>query len=90
MLTAFISQLEEMKKIVFEEMNKKELSLLPPRQDEILNIIRDHNIVSFDFIKRRFLKVPERTLRYDLKKLVEKKYIIKIGKTRGSFYKILS
>jgi len=32
--------------------------------------------------------VPERTLRYDLKKLVEKGFIIKAGKTRGSCYKI--
>jgi len=36
------------------------------------------------------LKVPERTLRYDLKKLVDKRLVIKIGETRGSYYKMKS
>jgi repressor of nif and glnA expression len=43
-------------------------------------------MVSFDFLKRRFLKVPERTLRYDLKKLADRELINKIGKTKGVFY----
>jgi len=67
-------------------MNKKEMILLPPRHEEILNIIKNHRLVSFDFIRRRFLKVPQRTLRYDLKRLVDKQLVVKIGKTKGSYY----
>jgi len=72
--------------MVTEEMGKEQ-HLLTPRQEEIYNIIKDHNIISFDEIKRRFLKVPPRTLSYDLKKLINKKLVIKIGKTKGTYYK---
>lgn len=61
--------------------------LLPPRQEEILIIIKEHQTVTFDFISRRFLAVPGRTLRYDLKKLLEKGFIVKIGKTNKSYYR---
>jgi Fic family protein len=88
MLKAFCFQTEKLKKEIEKEINKKSDISLPPRQEEILQIIKEHKIVSLDFIKRRFLKVPGRTLRYDLKKLCDKKLIFKIGKTRGSFYKI--
>jgi len=69
-------------------MSKKETFFLPLRQEEIFNIIKDHAVVSFDFIRRRFLKIPERTLRYDLKKLGDLGLIIKIGKTKGCIYRI--
>jgi len=85
MLKMFLKSVEELK-ITIENENKKTI-LLPPRQEEIYLIIKDHRLVSFDQIKRRFLKVPERTLRYDLKKLVEKGLIIKVGKTKGSYYR---
>lgn len=87
MLNAFLKESEELKKQIESAQSGKE-TLLPPRQEEIYLIIKEHSIVSFDNIRRRFLKVPERTLRYDLKKLTEKKLIIKIGETRGSYYKI--
>lgn len=64
----------------------RQRAMLPPRQEEIYNIIKDHKIISFDIIRRRFLKVPERTLRYDLKKLQDKNLVKKIGSTKGSFY----
>ncbi|PJC33679.1 hypothetical protein CO049_00055 [Candidatus Roizmanbacteria bacterium CG_4_9_14_0_2_um_filter_36_12] len=89
MLNAFYKQTEKLKKEVEKEINNKNTIHLPPRQEEILNIIKDHETVSFDFIKRRFLKIPERTLRYDLKKLCDKGIVIKIGQTRGSFYKAI-
>lgn len=79
MLNAFFSQCEQTQKQVLN---------IPPRQSEIYTIIKEHTIVSFDFIKRRFLKIPERTLRYDLKKLQDQNYIVKIGTTRGSYYRI--
>lgn len=56
------------------------------RRLEILNIIRDHNHVSFDFIKRRFMSISERTLRYDIKKLQDAGLIKKRGATRGAIY----
>ena len=85
MLTAFLRESEKLKELILEEQNRK--ILLPPREEEIFNIIKDHPMISFDFVRRRFLKVPERTLRYDLKKLADKNLIFKIGKTRGSYYK---
>lgn len=85
MLKAFLNESEKLKDLILKEQNKK--IILPPREEEIFNIINDHPMISFDFIRRRFLKVPERTLRYDLKKLADKSLIIKIGKTRGSYYK---
>jgi Fic family protein len=59
---------------------------LLPRRAEILRIIKDHKITSFDQIRRRFLKVNERTLRYDLKKLQDQRLIKKLGNTRGAIY----
>lgn len=67
-----------------EEERPKD-SLLPRRQ-EIFAIILDHKMVSFGFIKRRFLKIPDSSLHYDLKKLLEKDFIRKIGSTRGVLY----
>ena len=87
MLNSFLKESEELKKHIDSAQNGKE-TLLPPRQEEIYLIIKEHKIVSFDNIRRRFLKVPERTLRYDLKKLIDKGLTIKIGQTRGSYYKI--
>ncbi|OGH08488.1 MAG: hypothetical protein A2152_04120 [Candidatus Levybacteria bacterium RBG_16_35_6] len=87
MLNAFFDQTEKIKKLFEEEINKKETIFLPPRQDEILNIIKDHLVVSFDQIRRRFLKVPERTLRYDLKKLLDLNLIEKSGVTKGNYYR---
>ena len=85
MLRAFFAETEQLKNQIGIEMNKT--IILPPRQEEMYNIIKDHRVVSFDFIKRRFVKVPARTLRYDLKKLCNQNLVLKIGKTKGSFYK---
>jgi Fic family protein len=61
---------------------------LMPRQREMYLIIKDHIEVSFDFIRRRFLSVPESTLHYDLKQLMKKELVKKIGITRGSRYRL--
>lgn len=63
----------------------KESALLP-RRLEILNIIRDHELVSLDFIARRFMAVNPRTLRFDLKALVDAGLVAKHGTTKGVFY----
>jgi predicted HTH transcriptional regulator len=60
---------------------------LSPRQEEIMNIIKDHNYVTLDMIQRRFLKVPGRTLRYDLVRLQKKGFIVKAGITKGVVYR---
>lgn len=88
MLEAFYEQAEKVKKELFQELQKKETILLPPRQEELYYVVRDHSMSSFDFLRRRFLKIPPRTLRYDLKKLSDKGFIVKIGRTKGSFYSI--
>jgi Fic family protein len=90
MLNAFYEETNKIKQQITDEMNNKTTVLLPPRQEEIFNIIKEHKVISFDFLQRRFLKVPARTLRYDLKKLKEKELIVKIGKTKGSYYQITS
>ena len=59
---------------------------LLPRRYEILQIIKEHKQVSFNFIKRRFMAVSSRLLRYDLKKLKDKGFIIKRGVTKGCVY----
>jgi len=68
-----------------EKGPKKEDALLPRRQ-EILNIIRDHKLVNFDTVRRRFLSISPRTLRNDIKQLTDKGFIIKKGTTRGAYY----
>ncbi|MBU1326944.1 Fic family protein [Patescibacteria group bacterium] len=59
---------------------------LLPRRAEILGVIRDHRMVSFDFIIRRFRAVPASTLHYDLRQLVKQGYVKKLGATRGVVY----
>jgi len=86
MLHAYLVQAEKIKTELENELGKKDQLFLPPRQEEIYQIIKDHKIISFDEVKRRFLRVPERTLRYDLMKLTQKGIIVKIGETRGVYY----
>lgn len=59
---------------------------LLPRRQEILNIIKDHRLVSFDFLQRRFLKVNPSLLHYDLLQLIKQGYLQKLGVTRGALY----
>ncbi|MDP2585729.1 MAG: Fic family protein [Candidatus Levybacteria bacterium] len=88
MLEAFYSQIEKIKNQINQEVAKKNNPFLPPRQEEIFNVIKDQIIASFDMVRRRFIQVPERTLRYDLKKLLDRKLIEKSGETRGRYYRV--
>ncbi len=88
MLEAFWQQTQTIKAQIEEELARGDKVFLPPRQEEIYNVIRDHKVVPFDMIRRRFVKVPERTLRYDLKKLLDRELIEKSGETRGRFYRV--
>lgn len=74
---------EEIKEVVKED-------LLPPRRHEILQIIKDRRQVSFNFIKRRFLMISDRLLRYDLKKLCDAGLIKKRGVTKGAVYEAIA
>lgn len=60
--------------------------ILLPRRAEILAIIREHRMISFDQIRRRFLSVNSRMLHYDLQDLIKKNLIRKLGATRGAVY----
>lgn len=85
-----LESIAETAKQVKEQFLKKDQikveDLLLPRRSEILNIIREHGMVNFDTIRRRFLSVNERTLRYDLKKLAYQGLIKKRGTTKGVYY----
>lgn len=74
-----ISQLKDTKE-------EKPFDTLLPRRQEILLIIKDHKLVSFDFIRRRFPKVAKSTLHYDLSTLLKKEFVKKLGSTRGVLY----
>ncbi len=67
----------------------QDLTTLLPRRQELLNIIRDHQTVSFDFLHRRFVAIPPSTLRYDLLNLQKRGYIKKLGVTNGALYSAL-
>ena len=93
--TSFIEFMLELLEVqvqkALEELSIKEYKkedLLLPKRKEILDIIRDHEVVSLDFISRRFYKFSDRMIRYDLKKLENEGYIIKLGTTRGAMYRI--
>ena len=74
------------KDVVLSKKQMDVVDLLLPRRAEIVNIIRDHRLVNFDILRRRFLMVSGRTLRYDLKKLADDGLIRKRGTTKGAYY----
>ncbi len=86
MLEAIAETAHQAKQLVLEKQEINMEDLLLPRRSEILNIIKDHRLVSFDLIRRRFVGVNERTLRYDLKKLQDRGLIKKRGTTKGVYY----
>lgn len=77
------------KKLVMEKQHLEAKDYLLPRRAELLTLIKEHKLISFDGIRRRFLKVNERTLRYDLKKLQDSGLIRKRGTTNGAYYEAL-
>lgn len=77
--------IEAKNKILLAQKGSAEDFLLP-RRAEILNIIKDHGMMNFDQIQRRFMMINERTLRYDLKKLADAGFLKKLGATKGVYY----
>lgn len=86
MLEFLVTSSEKAKQKIITSRKFGEEDLLPPRRREILEIIKDHKIVSLDSLHRRFLNVDPRVLRYDLKCLMDEGFVGKIGKTRGALY----
>lgn len=86
MLEAISMTAQGVKNKVMQKREFEAEDFLLPRRAEILNIVKDHKIVNFDQIRRRFFAVNERTLRYDLKKLADSGLIIKRGTTKGVYY----
>ena len=86
-LTAIVSQANKSLVEINNPVPKHRAELLP-RRAELLDIIKDHKTVTFDFLTRRFRAIPTSTLHYDLIQLIKKGYIIKLGSTRGTLYAI--
>jgi Fic family protein len=61
-------------------------SNLLPRRQEILNIITDHPLSSFNFICRRFPTIKPSTIHLDLQQLQKQGLIRKHGISRGVVY----
>lgn len=89
MLEAIAITAEDIKKQVLAKDATKPEEYLLPRRAEILAIIKDHHVVNFDTIRRRFMAVNGRTLRYDLKQLQNAGLIKKLGTTKGVFYEVV-
>lgn len=85
-LTAIVQSAKETIINFQQEKKEPQEDLLLPRRQEILSIIRDHKIISFDQIRRRFGQVNPRTLHYDLEHLLKKNLIKKLGTTKGVVY----
>lgn len=88
MLSAIDETAKTAKELVISKQKTDIKDYLLPRRAEIYSIIKDHKIVNFDQVRRRFTKVNERTLRYDLKKLQDTGLIKKLGTTKGVYYQI--
>lgn len=89
MLEAIDETAKKAKELVMQKQNAEVTDYLLPRRAEIYQIIKDQKIVQFDQIKRRFAKVNDRTLRYDLKQLQNQGLIRKRGTTKGVYYEIM-
>lgn len=87
-LTSLLFQARETFKNLHEHTADTYAHLLP-RRAEIMRIIKDHRDVTFDFLSRRFRKVPPRTLHYDLAQLMKAGLVQKMGATRGASYTLV-
>lgn len=60
------------------------------KQSAILEVLREHKMLSSNNLRRKFMGIKERTLRYHLKRLVDLGFIKKRGMTKGAYYEINS
>lgn len=87
-LEAISEAAKDVKEQLLQKDDLKIDDLLLPRRAEILNIIKEQGMVNFDQIRRRFMAVNERTLRFDLKSLADSGLIRKRGITKGVYYEL--
>lgn len=87
-LTALLSQAKVSLKAAHEIGKPDKYAHLMPRRAEIMRMIEDHKVVSFNFLARRFRAVPTRTLHYDLSQLIKEGLVQKMGSTRGAVYTV--
>lgn len=87
-LAALLSQAKVSLKAAQEETKLDKYAHLLPRRAEIMRILADHKMISFDFLARRFRAVPSRTLHYDLTQLIKAGLVQKMGSTRGVVYTV--
>lgn len=86
MLEAIAHTAIETKELLSSKQNASKEDFLLPRRAEIFRIIKDQKMVQFDQIRRRFNKISDRMLRFDLKKLHDAGFIKKLGTTKGVYY----
>lgn len=89
MLQALASASEQAKQQVLQKEKLEAEDFLLPRRAELYRIIKEQRLINFDSIHRRFLKINDRTLRYDLKKLQDQGFIRKRGTTKGVYYEAI-
>lgn len=87
-LTALLSQAKISLKVAYESGKPDKYAQLMPRRAEIMRLIEDHKVVTFDFLARRFRAVPVRTLHNDLSQLTKAGLVQKMGSTRGVSYSL--
>ncbi len=85
-LTALLAQARISLKLAYEPVKPDLYGNLLPRRAEIMRIVEDHKVVTFDFLARRFRAVPTATLHYDIAQLVKTGLLRKMGATRGVVY----
>lgn len=85
-LTALLSQAKVSLKAAHEGSEPDKYANLLPRRGEIMRMIEDHKMITFDFLSRRFRAVPTRTLHNDLSQLIKAGLVQKMGTTRGVRY----
>lgn len=86
-LTALVEEINQILNSLQNTKSNPEDSLMPRRQ-EIIRVIRDHPLCSFDMLHRRFFSVNPKTLHFDLSQLIKGGYVTKVGTTRGVLYKV--
>ncbi len=87
-LTGLLAQANVSLTAAHDTGNPDKYAHLLPRRAEIMRMIEDHQMISFDFLARRFRAVPPRTLHFDLSQLAKAGLVQKKGTTRGVSYTI--
>ena len=87
-LTALLSQARVTLSTAHDAGKSDTYAYLMPRRAEIMHILEDHKVISFDFLARRFRAIPVRTLHFDLSQLIKAGLVQKMGSTRGVSYTV--